>query len=55
MKDYWIAYIIEIKTAALPCHGINTRIMSFLLIVSDFRLFLLILGHFIDHFYNSFL
>ena len=43
--------LIEIKMAVLPCREINTKnYVSF----ADFKSFLLILSHFIDHFYNIF-
>ena len=55
MKYYWIALTIEIKTAVLPWCGISIKI-SLLCNFADFKSFqavLLILSHFIDHFYNS--
>ena len=36
MKYYWIASTIEIKTAALPCGGINTKKY---VIFADFKSF----------------
>ena len=55
MKYYWISSTIEIKTAVLPCREINTKIMSFLLILSLLLIiFIGFLSHFIDHFYNIF-
>ena len=67
MKYYLIPSTIEIKTTVVPSREINTHVifMSFLLILSQFRPFLLIfvillimfidfLSHFIDHFYNIF-
>ena len=46
MKYYWIASTIEIKTTVLPSREINTKIVSFLLILSRFRPILLVFKSF---------
>ena len=43
MKYYCIGSTIEIKTAVMPCREINTKKLSFLLIVSHFRPFFLLI------------
>ena len=39
MEYYWIASIIEIKTAVLPCREIKTKIMYFYVNFADFKSF----------------
>ena len=55
MKYYWIPSKIEIKMAVMPCRQINTK---YYVIFADFKsfhaIFIDLLGHFIDNFYNIF-